>query len=249
MGFARGPGPAAGSGRRPGTSSDVGIPGRSGGARAKLGDAHARSATRRGRAHVGCARRRRASGPRARGTHLADAECAFLEPARSRVGGSEGGRPGARGAGLERLGRSGSRRRRAAADRRAVMGFSRGAGAVHVALAGMERACGARVGRAQDRGAGSTRFAVLVGARGARRAARPAGTRTAAMERAVSSTGARRGSGLENPGPDPGRAGGASGGEHNGRRALRRRQLTARPGGARITVTPTLGGPAARGVE
>jgi hypothetical protein len=251
VGFARGPGPAAGSGRRSGTSSDVGIPGRSGGPRAKLGDALACITSRRGRAHLGCAgafdlaatcaptgrpgagmgstRRRRASGSCARGTHFAHAERAFVEPAHSGVGSSEARRPGARGARLERLGRSSSRRRRAAADGRAVMGSPRRASPVRVAFAGMERACSSRMGRAQDRGARSTGLAVLVGAGSARRAARSAGSRATAVERAVSSAASRRGSGVENPGPDSGRAGCDSRGQHNGRRALRRRQLTSRP--------------------
>lgn len=267
VGFARGSGPAAGSGRRSGASSDVGIPGRSGGPRAKLGDAHAWIASRRWSAHLGCAgafdlaaacsptgrpgagmgsaRRPRASGSCARGTHFAHAERAFVEPASSGVGGSEVRRPGARGARLERLGRSSSRRRRAAADRRAVMGFRR-ASAVRVALTRLERARSARMGRAQDRGTGGTRLAVLVGARRSRSAARSAGSRTTAVERAVSSAGSRRGSGMENPGPGAGRA---SRREHNGRRALRRRQLTSRPGCARVPVTPTVGGSGAFGLE
>lgn len=170
VGFARGSGAAAGSGRCSGASSDVGIPGRTGGPCAKLGDARAWIASRRWSAHLGCAgayyfaatcsptgrpgagmgtaRRRRAPGSRARGTDFAHAERAFLEPARPGVGGSEARPLGSLNARFERLGRSDCRRRRAAADGRAVLGFVRRASAVRVAIARLERARSARMGRA-----------------------------------------------------------------------------------------------------
>jgi hypothetical protein len=110
VGLARGPASGAHSSRCAGTSSDVGIPGRCGGPRAKLGGALACIAARRGRAHMGCpgafnlaasgaaagcpgarmgrAGRRCPRGSGARCTDVADAERAFVEPARSGVGGS-----------------------------------------------------------------------------------------------------------------------------------------------------------------
>lgn len=218
VGFTGGPGSAACTCRRSGSTADLGIPGGSSSPGAKLGRAHARVPARGGRANVGCARSnfpaagplragsvmgraggRGAASSAAGGPRAADAECTFVEPACSRVGASQARSlcTGAvrSSAGLDRLGRAGAWRRCAAADRRTVVGRSRRAGAVQLAVAGLESAGSPVVGRAQDRRARCSGRTVMVCAgRAPGRAAGRAGGRLAALGRAPAS-----GSVLENP--------------------------------------------------
>jgi hypothetical protein len=72
------------------------------------------------------------------GPRIAYADGAFMEPARSRVGGPEARSLRARGTRLHRLGCASARRRGATADCRTVMGGSWCASAIEVAVAGME---------------------------------------------------------------------------------------------------------------
>jgi hypothetical protein len=74
---------------------------------------------------------------RACGTDVTNADGTFVEPAHSRLGRPQGFRPSVPSSVLNRLGRTGCRRGRAASDRRAVMG-DRSASAVEGDLAKLE---------------------------------------------------------------------------------------------------------------
>jgi hypothetical protein len=114
-----------------------------------------------GSAGSGCA-----SGSYACGTGIADADGAVVEPTHSGLGRSQARRCGSGRTRLDRLGNPFSRRRRATAHCRAVMGNPRRAAGVE-ADARLERARRSGVGHAKDRRARRSRSALLVGARSA----------------------------------------------------------------------------------